>query len=276
MSYRIGSLNIHKRIHEHFHSERDFFAFIHDFVADERLDVLALQECLNENELRRICEKALSPFQNWKGHYARPALGKSGEYGFAFLWNEDRITECSKSKIPKIFREYKSSDIRLSRDPLYGRFSPNQVHQEIRLINIHLRFSDEVLPNLMKISGREKRKIEYSLVTGEIYKSIDTHRYGNFKPAFTLVLGDYNLDFSECTNCSYNTNVNTYQDKLTTLNKNLDGFANSYDHFSFDEKKSSVVKCITNVNAVEKYFNGDYSKYYQLISDHIPIVIEIF
>jgi endonuclease/exonuclease/phosphatase family metal-dependent hydrolase len=164
MSYRIGSLNIHKRIHKESESERDFFQFIHDFVADEKLDILALQEVLNEKELQRICDRALSPFQNWKGHYERPASGKSGDYGFAFIWNENRIAECSKNHTPQIFMEYKS-DLRLSRDPLYGRFSPKlnpntEIHQEYRLVNIHLRFSDEVLPDLTKIAGVVKRRIE--------------------------------------------------------------------------------------------------------------------
>lgn len=281
MGYRIGSLNIHKRIHKHSDSERDLFAFIHDFIVKEKLDILALQECLNESELRRICVRALSPFQNWKGHYERPARGKSGDYGFAFLWNENRISECSKRNAPQIFTEYKSNDIRLSRDPLYGRFSPKlnlnaQLQQEIRLVNIHLRFSDEVLPDLTKIPGYEKRKMECSLATGEIYKSIDTRRYGNFKPAFTLLLGDYNLCVDECINYSGHEDVCTYQDEPTTLNSKRDGYANSYDHFSFDKTKGEPVKFIKRVDAVEEYFDGDYQKYYDAVSDHAPIVIEIF
>jgi exonuclease III len=281
MSYRIASLNIHKRIHKETKSERDFFAFIHDFVADESIDILALQEVLKEEELRRICGIALSPFQNWLGYYERPAVGKSGEYGFAFLWNSDRVSECSRNHTPRIFNEYKSA-IRLSRNPLYGRFSPklspnSEISQEFRLIDIHLRFSDEVLPNLEKIPGRKKREIECGIVTGEIYKEIDTHRYGNFKPAFTFSLGDYNLSVDDCIRHSGNSAVVTYQREQTTLNGNNDGYASSYDHFSFDSAKyNSVPFTESRVDAVNKYFGGNYEKYYETVSDHVPVVLEIF
>jgi Endonuclease/Exonuclease/phosphatase family. len=281
MSYRIGSLNIHKRIHKKSDSERDLFSFIHDFVADERLDILALQECLNESEVKRIQDRALSPFQSWKGQHRRPATGREGDYGFAFLWNANRVKECSQAHTPSIFSAYKSEGLRLSRDPLYGRFAPklsegSELQQEFRLINIHLRFSDEVLPDLTKISGITKRRKECFLVTGEIYRRINAPRDGSFKPAFTLVMGDYNLSVEECIANSGNKNVCTYQDEPTTLNSNRDGYASSYDHFSFDETKMASVQFIQRLNAVEKYFGGDYEKYYQAVSDHIPIVIEIF
>jgi endonuclease/exonuclease/phosphatase family metal-dependent hydrolase len=285
MSYRIGSLNINKRRHkeskEEESSERDFFEFIHNLVVKERLDVLALQEVLNENELQRIRDRALSPLQNWKGHYERPATGRSGDYGFAFLWNEDRVAECSKNHTPRIFSEYKS-DLRLSRNPLYGRFSPKmnpnaEIHQEYRLVNVHLRFTDEVLPDLTKILGVQKRRIECALVTGEIYRKIDTHRYGNFKSAFTISMGDYNLDADECNRCSGNPDVVTYQSEPTTLNDNYDGYANSYDHFSYDYRKhASIPVKVLRIDAVKDYFGGEFEQYYQAVSDHVPVIIEIF
>jgi len=280
MSFRIGSLNIHKRIHKESESERDLFAFIHDFVADEHIDILALQEVLKEEELKRIRDRALSPFQDWHGYYERPAVGKSGDYGFAFLWNSNRVEECSRYRTPRIFNEYKS-DVRLSRNPLYGRFSPklsrnSEIFQELRLIEIHLRFSDEVLPNLTKIPGKKKRKMECGIVTGEIYKVIDTHRYGNYKPAFTFLLGDYNLDADDCIKHSGNPAVVTYQRELTTLNCSYDGYSNNYDHFSFDcVKYESIPFTVSRVDAVKRYFGGNYRKYYDAVSDHIPIVIEI-
>ena len=291
MSYRIASFNILKQIHKESVSERDFFAFIHDFVEREHIDILALQEVLKEEELMRIRDKALSRFQNWHAHYERPASGAIGDYGFAYLWNANRVSECSKAHIPRIYNEYKS-DIRLARNPLYGRFSPkfsrsSELCQEFRLLDVHLRFTDEVLPNGVKINGSERRKLECGIVTGEIYKKIDTHRYGNHKPAFTLSLGDYNLSADASTEASrrVESSVVTYQRELTTLNRKrdgdspsyADGYANSYDHFSFDSTKyESVPFSVSRVDAVKDYFGGDYSKYLHTVSDHVPIVIEIF
>ena len=280
MSYRIASFNIRKGIKRESDSERDFFSFIHDFVADEHIDILAFQEVLKESELQRICTKALSPFQNWKCHYERSATGASGDYGFAFLWNANRISECSKSQTPRVFNEYES-EIRLSRNPLYGRFSPklsynSEIFQEFRLFEIHLRFSDETLPNLTKIPGMQKRKQECKIVTGEIYQKIDTHRYGNFKPAFTFSMGDYNLGVDDCMSNSGNPAVRTYQEKETTLSYSYDGYASSYDHFSIDDKYNYFPYSVRRVDAVKDYFRGDYKRYCELISDHVPVVIEIF
>lgn len=280
MSYRIASFNIRKGIKKESESERDFFSFIHDFVADEHIDILALQEVLKENELQRICSKALSPFQNWRGCYERSATGATGDYGFAFLWNENRVSECSKNHTPKIFNEYES-EIRLSRNPLYGRFSPklslnSEIFQEFRMFEIHLRFSDEVLPNLTKISGIQKRKQECKIVTGEIYQQIDTHRYGSFKPTFTFSMGDYNLGVEECIENSGSPSVSTYQEEKTTLNCSYDGYSSSYDHFSIDDKYKSFPYSVRRVDAVKNYFHGDYKKYCDTISDHVPVIIEIF
>lgn len=286
MSYQIGSLNMRKERIElkeskkKSDSERDFFGFIHDLVADENLDVLILQEVLNDREAKRISEKALSPLQNWKYGYERSAAGPSGDYGLAFFWNENRITECSKSCQPQVFSGYKS-DIRMSRDPLYGRFSPklsfaSEIFQEYRFLNIHLRFSDEVLPDLSTIPGIEKRKMECNLVTGEIYRKVDVPR-GNFKPFFTIVAGDYNLSVEECNAHSGNPDVVTFQNEATTIKKEPYGtYVSSYDHISLNTAKyTSERYSVSRIDAVHKYFSDDYGRYFDLISDHVPIKIEI-
>jgi hypothetical protein len=134
------------------------------------------------------------------------------------------------------------------------------------------------LPDSTKIAGVEKRRIECKLVTGEIYREIDTHRYGNFKPAFTISMGDYNLNADDCNAHSGSPSVVvTYQRELTTLNDNYDGYASSYDHFSYDRVRyESIPVAVSRVDAVKNYFDGNYEKYYQAVSDHIPVIIEIF
>jgi len=238
---------------------------------------------LNEGEVERICKHALPRHQNWLWYFERPAAGRSGDYGFAYLWNSSRVSEWPKDKMPRILNDYQS-DIRLSRNPLYGRFAPVGIgaNAEFRLINIHLRWSDEVLPNRVLIIGRRKREIECRIVTGKIYRKVNSPRDGSNKPVFTMSLGDYNLDADECIAFSGNPSVVTYQREPTTLNAGSDeadpdGYASSYDHFSYDSAKNDCVSDpARRVDAVKKYFRGDFKKYRETVSDHVPVVIEIY
>jgi len=286
MSYSIGSFNIRiKNRDERGEADRDFFAFIHDFVVKEHIDILALQEVPNEDAMKRIL-RIMPSSQKWVGGYERTAIGKAGDCGFAFLWNSNRVSECSKDNMPGVFREYKSrkldgyeSKIRLSRDPLYGRFVPKissngEISQEIRLIDIHLRYKDEVFPNLEKMSGITKRTIELGIVTGEIYNRINVNHDGKFKPVFTVILGDYNLDVDYCNANSGNPEVLTYQREMTRLEGK--GYTNSYDHFSYHNDNKEIPIEIKRIDAVNDYFCGDYEKYYQKVSDHVPVIIKIF
>jgi len=208
--------------------------------------------------------------QKWVGGYERTANGKAGEYGFAFLWNSNRVLECSKDNIPGVFREYKS-DKRMYRDPLYGRFTPNGLGSfyEFRLLDVHFCWTEP-----------KRRNDDYQLATGIVYDTVDIHRFGNFKPAFTLVLGDYNLSCEECDMIDImigNHKVTTVQEELTTLKNEGNGYASNYDHFSYDNGKEEIVKGrVSRIDAVNKYFRGDFEKYRKTVSDHVPVLIEIF
>jgi endonuclease/exonuclease/phosphatase family metal-dependent hydrolase len=278
MGYRIGSFNILKREHKRASNVgRDFFSFIHDFIVDEDLDILALQEVINEDELKNI----LSALRGlgWHGKYGKPTSRNSDVHGFAFLWNPRRVkpVECSRNQTPRILSEY-CSDEYMKRGPLYGRFTRAGVgtNYEFRLINVHLFQSDNM----------QLRK-ECGLVTGDIYNRIDVaEREGHYKPVFTLVLGDYNHKQKTCTLITKmfgDQNVETFQDKPTTLKRHEEGFTNNdFDHFSFNTKKNKSVpyslKCIDNIT---DYFKDDaekkaFQKYKELVSDHVPILIELF
>lgn len=86
----------------------------------------------------------------------------------------------------------------------------------------------------------------------------------------------------------YGVDIKTVQDELTTLKKRYDelndqeefadrGFASSYDHFSYDEKRIGdvIYKNPKRIDAVRQYCNDDFEEYYKTISDHIPIVMEL-
>jgi hypothetical protein len=161
----------------------------------------------------------------------------------------------------------------MKREPLYGRFSPKYLgtSNEFRLINIHI-----VHGGSDTAEASDRRKAECGLSKGEIHGRIDAHRYGNFKRAFTAVLGDYNLDCKDCNSCDSG-NVQTFQDKETTLKSKEQGYCHSYDHFSFDViKNSSLPYTVSRIDAVNRYFKGDFTKYKENVSDHVPVKLEIF
>jgi hypothetical protein len=254
-------------------------------IADEGLDIVAFQEVYGEYEIDGI-RRNLPPC--WKGEYV---------YGseFSFIWNSYRVEECSTDllpwwkrvisswapfrveeystdPLPHIFASYKA-DKHMMREPLYGRFSPKHLDtsNEFRLIDIHIvHGGDDTSISIAR------RKVECSLAKGEIYRTIDAYRYGNFKRAFTVVLGDYNLDCDEC-NLSNPGDVQTFQAEKTTLKRAEPDYHNSYDHFSYDVvKNSSVPHTVSRIDAVNRYFGGDFTSYRQNVSDHVPVKIEIF
>jgi exonuclease III len=231
MSYRIGSFNL-KNFSNRVHKDLNTIV---NFIISERLDIVALQEVLNYEALVMILRRLP---QYWEGSWSRPRSSKS-EYefvdpnsgdkvidnvstkkrstnamkGYAYLWNTHRIKECSKSG-PQIFDQIKNGS--LVRNPYCGRFTsagiPGGSFFEIRLINVHLCSPAE---------DKETRLNEYNLITDEIYSRITSKRYGNNMPSYTIILGDYNMPISWCTENIGNKNqfMITEQDQKTTLKK---------------------------------------------------------
>ena len=62
----------------------------------------------------------------------------------------------------------------------------------------------------------------------------------------------------------------------TEINSKEKHLANNYDHFTYSPELSPFanVSCQT-IDAVSKYCGGDYSYYYNHISDHLPVLMEI-
>jgi endonuclease/exonuclease/phosphatase family metal-dependent hydrolase len=273
--YRIGSFNIQSKRHGQSQEEhsRDFFGLIHDVIVDEQLDIFALQEVLSECEFNSI--KRRLPY-GWTGSYESAGKGAHSKFGFAYLWNATRFRECSKAGLPQILENY-NSEIRLNRNPLFGRFTPNGLgaFREYRLLDIHLTSSD-----------LNQKKAECQVVLGEIYRTVDTHRYGNFKPAITTIMGDYNFPPDSCDDISRKLSetgdypsIKTAMDDMTHISRNGEDryeYNSSLDHFSYnDSKYSGLCQRFWRIDAVSKYFQGDFEKYVKTISDHVPIVIEI-
>lgn len=76
-----------------------------------------------------------------------------------------------------------------ARAPYYIRLQPcHGGFNELRLLNIHIYFGKNTIPEI------EKRKIEFDTLVQEIYPRINRERYGNFRSAYTIAMGDYNLN----------------------------------------------------------------------------------
>jgi endonuclease/exonuclease/phosphatase family metal-dependent hydrolase len=264
MSYTIGSFNTRQFSGVGTHD----IGIMADIILSERFDIVALQE-VKRQEALELLKKRLP---GWDGRHGRPGYDSAGDLGFGYLWNTKRVRECSKDGQPIIFQQYRSN-IRMKRNPFYARFTPSGLPGgaffEIRLIDVHLFYSDPA-----------QRVEEYKLVTGDIHNYISTHRYGDNMPAYTIILGDYNLYCAYCGIITQQTGkgakIGTKQEEKTTISSSSDKFVNDYDHFSYDEDRFvGTTAIIERVNSVFKYCKNNFEKHKEKISDHVPIKLEL-
>lgn len=320
MKYRIGSFNM-----KNFgaYPSRDFKK-IAEIIHGEKMDIVAFQEVLSEGKgVQRLLEENVRRrFSSWGFCWASPkdttdisklneiiANDRRGE-GYAYIWNtlkfklaESGRLDSDKQFEPRIInslsKDVKNVECRMfARAPYYIRLQPcHGGFNELRLLNIHIYFGKNTIPEI------EKRKIEFDTLVQEIYPRINRERYGNFRSAYTIAMGDYNLNIvrpglsispeisqaslNEVYRCTGGRNpysVITIQEQLTTLRNNssptsqgiLSNYANNYDHFTYSPETSPFkgVSCYA-VDAVSKYCCGDFEYYRKNISDHVPIIMEI-
>ncbi len=319
MQYKIGSLNMKNWS---FISKKDKTK-IAEIIISEDLDVVALQEILSEG-------KDVENFVNyelygWDYRWASPRessdINKAKELisgdrrgeGYAYLWKKDKFklaeyTELGKKRVfkPRIVNSL-GNDVNVdcsffARTPYYIRLQPLYGgFFDLRLINIHIYYGANTS------SAINKRKLEFDVLTQEIYPQICEIRYGDFRPAYTIAMGDYNLNilspFVKTTvnrEDAYLSEVYIYQDgrrdvkvltvqsQLTTLKDvgrcpgQMDSplaenmYANNYDHFTYSPELSKFSSVSYEaIDAVNKYCDGDYSYYRSKISDHLPIAMTI-
>lgn len=316
MIYKIASFNM-RRFGAGSAKDIDKIA---EIIIGEDIDVVALQEIFSEGKgVRRMLEQSMKhSFYNWDFCFASPResadLSKISDMishdtrgeGYAYMWNKRRFKLLEYSEIgkerkfePRIINSL-SRDVSVdctvfARTPYYIRLEPMYGgFFELRLINIHVYYGDNTLPSITK------RKIEHGILTQNVYPEISKKRYGQFRTAYTIAMGDYNLNLftskgiqnkdcciSEIYTCNEeikNYNVITMQDELTTLKSktcNIQeqeeyGYANNYDHFTYSPELSNFVNVSCEaVDVVQKYCNGDFEYYRRNISDHLPIVMTV-
>lgn len=274
MSYKIGSFNVGGPI-PLILTDAEAVA---DVIERHHLDIIAFQDMQgNVTEIvNKFCKTVCN---NLNSFDYRSGRGMSADRSFAFLWKTNKVELMEEPIIYERYRTNFANEWSFKRDPLLGRFRTINGY-EIRLINTHLFFTDI-----------QQRLSECARITGDVYYSIASiipESIGT--KVFTLALGDYNLDCGVCNKISLEnnfTNLVTVQEGCTTLKKygNKDeGFVstglsnNSYDHFTYDKNKveSAIRAAPTAINVPIESFGGNYTKYFNDVSDHIPIIIEIF
>ena len=226
--------------------------------------------------------------------------------GYAFLWNTQRI-ELLKNRdgqeiFPCQFMDYRPG-VKLNclrRDPGYGRFRIKNTKTEIRVINVHIISempSKENFNSKIPIKDVEDlRRKEFDVIAGKIYKNINHNRDINFNSVYTIIIGDYNLNLEgygedkasiqevRCYDMFGNqsdwglTEIKTIQTDRTTIKGDFSGFKNNYDHCSYinDRKHSLAIRgCNRNINLDESDSAEKIKEYYNYVSDHLPIVVDI-
>lgn len=276
---------------------------IANIIVSEKFDIIALQEIFSKRAMDNILIRL---GKNWTGMWDSPnARTAQAAEGYAFIWNKRRINLAEsvmsngrRIYYPRIYNQYKidreNNQAPLIRNPYYGRFIPVYGFFEIRILNVHIMYSAKSNENKISLSDVIKRKKEFEVIARNIYAKEADKRYGNNMPAYTVIAGDYNLNLNrpwtkwpyvdevikieDKSNVKY---VRTVQDQLTTLKKTTDnnetrGFANNYDHFSYDTNRFRGIKLESRrIDTVRKYEEDDFDRHREEISDHIPIMMNI-
>lgn len=204
MKYCIGSFNL-KKFGDENKKDLEVIAAI---INEEDFDVIALQEVFTKGYgVESLVSQYLSS-EKWDMCSNTPQdtvyqfkdfEEKCNDEGFAFIWKKSKFKLpkyycCTKFK-PRIINKMaddrditESCDVFKRMTPYYIRLIPqNGGFFELRLLNIHLYWGNE---GLGAIAQRNK---EYEFLIKTLYPEISSKRYGDYRPAYTYALGDYNL-----------------------------------------------------------------------------------
>ena len=314
--YTIGSFNVNNLSRST--STRYRASQIADILRHEGMDLVAFQEVIDADALIPILG-SLGP--NWDSVWinSRPKQGMPdvdhdprGE-GYAFLWDKRRLRKIQTTLLngseeidePKTFDHYRVDKSlgqkELIRDPVFGRFTASGLgggNFELRLLCDHIRYN-----GISEEKDRffwPMRHNEFDVLAKTLYPRLADAQYGTQMPAYTIVLGDYNMNLqriwtkqpymsaAEETVLVDQKKIITVQDQLTTLKKpnykkpeeKTAGYQHNYDHFSYDAGRLSSLNPVARridivANSYYSIYYGDYDRYREEISDHLPIVLTL-
>ena len=254
----------------------------------------------------------------WDSEWKMPTIRKENEQflggdkrgeGYAILWRTDnKKLKLPKDKMgnevrPTIYTNYRpdkiDSELYLIREPLYARFIIGNRPAELRLISTHIVYGkNKALKDVIDYGAIEMRKKEFYMIAGQIYYRIsEMYKDINITSPYTIMMGDYNLNVGSSLPFAVSFDkagrvdtsgkgfftINNLQTEKTTLKSNKPELANSYDHFSMDERATEVVVKGSErvVDAIHKYTQRcsteeeQYDIYRKMVSDHLPIIMDV-
>lgn len=306
MSYHIGSFNIRDFNYSSQDSKgesikRDFEK-ISEIIISEKFDVIAIQEVNSESAIKHltnVLNKRKNLFREYDFAFGgdMPTHSKDPER-YGFIWNikRFRLLDVPNKKNPMYY--INAGGVNLQRPPYYARFTSRGMlggsNFELRLVNIHILDAD-----------RELDKInEFDVLVRNVLPRICDHqqlsRSCEMMPAYTILLGDYNICLNKgnraefkierITQTNYtgkNRSYITVQEKPTSLRVANEQqtieecYANNFDHFTYEDDLEARLRIsdINRVDALEKYFNSEktpsekLSSYREKVSDHVPIIM---
>lgn len=305
MGYIIGSFNTLKMSLQSNKDSKKDFVKIASIIKQERFDVVALQEVMNEMVLKDKILPALGP--NWDGKWLSPTpFTSASNEGYAFIWNTKRLRLVDASSNPAIHQRVGSGvgNGRLIRPPMIARFTPSGLaggsNFELRLINTHIIFGK---PSTLEhtLSNYDLRREELKVLSETVYRLFSSKRYGDNMPAYTILMGDYNLCISgpgpkiaSEIPITKNRTLKTVQAEKTSLKsltasdtdileseeeqdvidltKPVEYYSKNYDHFSYEVTLEQTLRLKNSrVDALGKYYGNDLEAYRREVSDHVPI-----
>ena len=256
---------------------------------------------------------------SWDSEWQQPRLNRKMEVylggdkrgeGYVVLWRTDTKKLClpkdefGQEIRPRIFSNYDTrivgSKLRLIRDPLYARFIIEGRPAELRLITTHIIYGkSSAVKDILDYGAIDMRRKEFDMLAGQIYYRISKmYKDINCTSPYTIMLGDYNLNLGSSlpfvrgfdkkghvvTEDQAYFSVTNLQAEKTTLKRDSAELANSYDHFTVDDRmKERIVKdSVAVVDAIHKHNKSNYTSeeeafdiYRKQVSDHLPIIISV-
>ena len=194
LSIIIGSFNLYKFKGESNKKSAKNLKMIAKIIKNEGFDIIALQEVFNDKQLKVIPKSIVNYLGEDYECIWQPTHGYIESYaeGYAFIWNTKKFRQIGMED-GELYKRHRAKK-KLVRPPLMARFIPRSISEngfiELRLITTHMIFNK---PPKESGTDTEFRRKELKVLTEEIYPDIADDRYGNNRPAYTILMGDYNL-----------------------------------------------------------------------------------
>lgn len=311
MSYCIGSFNLRDFNFANMSADgtqeklKRNFEKIAQIIVNENFDVIALQEInasLPLEYLTRILNSHKTPIREYDFRFGtdmprQPGSKDPERYGF--IWNSKRLRLIKPRRGINPGYYENAGALGLIRPPYYARFTARGMlggsNFELRIVNTHIRYG----------SNEEERTREFNVLVKQILPRICDHQEisedGEIMPAYTFLMGDYNLELNKSERSIYkietvtttnytgkNRAYRTVQEKATTLklpNDQInieDCYKENYDHFTYEVNlDTKLVLVPQRVEPLSKYYFSEgqpaniLKAYRTEVSDHVPIKMSV-